>query len=285
MFRMNREKKGNTMVIRKTRNKAFTLIELLVVIAIIALLLSVVLPALKSAKRQAQAIICRSNLKQWCLVFALYASDNDGSFPQGYPSNNVNWEEAWMLGATLPYYKEETLRMCPATKSTDKPPAEYNHGGTFLDWGPFPKTNFGDSWYDSYATGSYGFNNWCADVPADAGWWGLNHDNAIRKIYDKRAYIIPLVADSVFLDTAPYHTDQAPSNSEHERDEYIADWDTNSMKFYSIDRHNGGINGAFVDMHVQHIGIKQLRRLKWHNNFDTSITPAYESWLASYKDY
>ena len=57
------------------------------------------------------------------------------------------------------------------------------------------------------------------------------------------------------------------------------------MKFYSIDRHSGGINGIFVDMHVQHVGIKQLRRLKWHRNFDTSITPAYDTWLDSYRDY
>jgi prepilin-type N-terminal cleavage/methylation domain-containing protein/prepilin-type processing-associated H-X9-DG protein len=275
------------MLIRKMRSKGFTLIELLVVIAIIALLLAVVMPALRKSKRAAQAVICRSNLKQWALVFNLYANDNEGSFPQGYPSDGVNWEEAWMLGATLPYYEETTLRMCPASKRVDSPPAPGQHGGTFEDWGPFPETYSGETWYDSYATGSYGFNNWCANVPAGADWWGLPHDNAIRKIYDKNAYKIPLIADSVFLDTAPLHTDLAPDDTEHATDEYNADWDTYSMKFYCIDRHSGGINIAFADMHAQHVGVKRLWSLKWHANFDTSALPpnAWPSWLRSYKDY
>ena len=275
------------MVIRKMRSKAFTLIELLVVIAIIALLLAVVLPALKSAKRQAQAIICRSNLKQWGAVFALYANDNEDSFPQGYPvlANGDNFENSWLLGATLPYYGAKEMRMCPSTKSSDKEPDEYNYGETFLDWGPFPKTLSGESWYDSFATGSYGFNEWCADVPEGVSWWGLEHENAMRKTTVKGAFKVPLVLDSAFVDTAVRDYDSAPSNEEHEQEIYTADWDTHAMKFYSIDRHHGGINGSFVDMHVQHVGIKQLRRFKWHANFDTTLTPVYDTWLNSYKDY
>jgi len=272
------------MVSKKMRDKAFTLIELLVVIAIIALLLAVVMPALQMAKRQAQAIICRSNLKQWGAVFALYANDNEDSFPQGYEDNGVNPEDAWLLGATLPYYGAKEMRMCPSTKPP-KPGDTDLPGGTFIDWGPFPETESGETWYDSYATGSYGFNEWCADVPEGAWWWNLPHENAIRKITVKGAYNVPLVLDSVFVDTAVRDYDAAPDNDEHESDKYFASWNTNAMKYYSIDRHNGGINGAFVDMHVQHVGIKQLRRLKWYEGFDTSLTPAYDTWLNSYKDY
>ncbi len=265
--------------------KGFTLIELLVVIAIIALLLAILLPSLARAKRQVQTIICRSNLKQWALVFSLYAFDNDDSFPQGYQGNGVNAEDAWLLGATLPYYQDLNLRMCPSTRSLDRPPSDVNYGGTFIDWGPFPDSPSGAEWYDAYATGSYGFNEWCADVPAGANWWQLPHDNAIRKMSVKGGSNIPLVLDSVFVDTAVRDTDSAPSNIEHEQDVYIADWDTNAMKYYSIDRHKGGINGVFVDMHAQHVGIKQLRRFKWHKNFDTNLTPAYDTWLDQYKDY
>jgi prepilin-type N-terminal cleavage/methylation domain-containing protein/prepilin-type processing-associated H-X9-DG protein len=269
------------------KKKGFTLIELLVVIAIIALLLAVVMPALQMAKRQAQAVICRSNLKQWCFVFYLYTEDNEGSFPQGFAGFGIDAERAWMLGATLKYYEAKEMRMCPSSKSSDKPPGENNHGGTFRDWGPFRETESGEEWYDSFATGSYGINNWCADIPNELPWWGLDHDNAIRKIYDKNNYKIPLIADSVFLDTAPRHFDPAPTDEEHERDEYSAAWDTYSIKFYSIDRHNGGINAAFADMHAQHVGIKQLWRLKWHANFDTSALPpnAWPTWLQNYKDY
>ena len=60
---------------------AFTLIELLVVIAIIAILAALLLPALAAAKAKANQANCISNLKQVCLGFRLYASDNGDKFP------------------------------------------------------------------------------------------------------------------------------------------------------------------------------------------------------------
>lgn len=61
----------------------FTLIELLVVIAIIAVLLSILVPALKKAKAQAQMTVCASNMGQVGLAAYLYAEDNNTFIPRG----------------------------------------------------------------------------------------------------------------------------------------------------------------------------------------------------------
>lgn len=60
----------------------FTLIELLVVIAIVAVLASLLLPALRNAREKAMQIACGGQLRQWGVAFFMYAGDNDAELPR-----------------------------------------------------------------------------------------------------------------------------------------------------------------------------------------------------------
>jgi prepilin-type N-terminal cleavage/methylation domain-containing protein len=102
------------------RPHGFTLIELLVVISIIAILASMLLPALARAKERAKSINCANNLRQMALGYNLYADENRDDVvtlylfqpsPPGafYPDPNVTW---W-VDLLRPYLKGTNIIACP----------------------------------------------------------------------------------------------------------------------------------------------------------------------------
>ncbi len=110
---------------RHTRNRkptiqgsclAFTLIELLVVIAIIAILASMLLPALSGAKAKAQGIACLNHLRQLGVALHLYTNDNGDGFPP-IQARIPNGESSWRAYLYPNVGQNPRVYDCPAEKN------------------------------------------------------------------------------------------------------------------------------------------------------------------------
>lgn len=105
---------------KKNLHNSFTLIELLVVIAIIAILASILLPALQSARGRAQAMACTSNGKQLGMIYLFYADDYDSYLPcrdnllGGFtPAGESISPKNWLDGVVLFYLNRDNASKEP----------------------------------------------------------------------------------------------------------------------------------------------------------------------------
>lgn len=236
------------------KRKAFTLIELLVVISIIALLMAILMPALSRVKKQAQAVSCRARLKEWGLMFKFYTDDNDGYFNEGW---GVGETTLWP-NALRSYYKDEMdMLLCPTATRVD----DYGTQGTFMAQTRTLATPDGGSYPYTF---SYGINNWTNYMHGDRGtrleeWFW-------KRAGQKRAFEIPVFADSTWHDAWPLDTDvPIPMPYDFGGGNQGT---SGEMNHFNIDRHKGSSNFLFMDWSVRPVGLKELWTLRWHRNFD-----------------
>ncbi len=277
-------------------SRAFTLIELLVVIAVSAVLMAVLLPVLGRVRKQARSLVCRANLKQWGMVFALYTEDDEGRLPRA-GADGVDRSLSLLRGLyvgrkidpNMPGrhhgVQTEGIACCPmankgngvgtfTSMANDEVWVEGIFGSTFAPWEitrPEPRFRM-----------SYSLNS-----------------RTVSKIEGPRAYIttasvdvfalkgrntIPLLFDGVTSGNSFVSEKQPPPNHEP----------SGAAGEICINRHEGTLNSLFLDWSVRSVGLKELWTLKWHLQWDTrgrwtkagNAQPEdWPEWMRGLKDY
>ena len=257
--------------------KGFTLIELLVVIAVIALLMAILLPTLQWARRQAKAVACQSNLRQWTFAFSAYVGDHDGRFCPGTPPYY------WV--ATMEDYCPDFNDMLLCPMAVKPRPSVYETlwfepGSTFRAWLSKPDPQFGVPYY----LGSYGLNDWVTAVhepPYGPEQLRSFYGNWLVDGASNGPLLLDCAVNSWFVEPffPPPQYEDAP-------------WSV--MSYFCINRHDGFVNCLFMDFSVRKVGLKELWTLKWHAEFNTAgprtkaggVKPEdWPQWMRHFKDY
>ncbi len=263
----------------------FTLIELLVVIAIIALLMSILMPALRKVKEQGKQVKCLGNIKQWNLQAAMFTEGNNGRF---WDSDN-NTPGYWFLrymDEDLKDWKLNKTWMCPSGQkpvrmATGEMLQTFN---IYNAWGIFTDTG------RNGVAGSYAINGYCliprssstttyeGGVPVRYGWKTAGEPGSSNT---------PWWTEALRFDLWPLET-MPPAATE------FSAWSDNNMARCCINRHQGTVSTGFMDWSARKVGLKELYTLKWHKNYNTRgpwtvaggvNTADWPDWIRPFADY
>ena len=280
-------------------SRGFTLIELLVVIAVIGVLMAILLPVLGHVRKQAKAVLCRAHLKQWGMTLALYLEDHDGRFPRPAADSvdcSLSILRGMYIGSKIDpnaagrYHsvRTEAIACCPMAAS-----------GNGL--GTFTATANGGVWLEGILGLTYAPWEITKPSPAFRMSYGLNRilfsplfegprsvgvrHQPYTDVFALRGRDgIPLLFDCVQPGATLGLEYEPPPKKEPD----------GAGGQLCINRHQGCINGLFLDWSVRPIGLKELWTLKWHLQWNTAgpwtragdVQPEdWPEWMRGFRDY
>lgn len=274
----------------KTRS-GFTLIELLVVISVITLLLAIFMAALSKARQHTRAVICRSNLRQWGIVFRIHADDNDGKFFTGANPREGTWWPLQLKEEQKDFKRNKTW-FCPtATRPRfDEAGTAVPYLSTLHAWGIWKGTApiNGYSFPVNGIAGSYGLNGYLLRITGDGYDGGVSSQCGWQSYPPPQTERVPVMLDALQEQLWPGPYDGPPKLPE-------AAWDSlPRMHKACINRHDSSVVALYGDTSTEKVGLKELWTLKWHRTFDTQgpwtkaggVRPEdWPDWMRNLPDY